>query len=261
MPNCQLKTNFIKADDGFDGSLVTYRYEDDLDSDFIGCRILLYTFFHFEKNYDFIAKTNIGELFYICGIDTKALHYKRRATYQLLSDCITWFIDNNYISIINGGSLDDFDYNEMIRIQIIEENFYPSIKVVDGKEKVDEPFTPITKEEFETLMTIRNNQLPKIAFTFAYIKSCCVFRLQGQSIERFPKCALLTHSQIADHIGMHRTKMQGLVDIICDAELLRRKQLTRTNAKILPPYIYTPNASGWEKELYYGKLKYDKKRE
>lgn len=162
---------------------------------------------------------------------------------------------------MNGDSLDDFSYGEMIKLQIIEENFYPSIKVVDGKEKIDEPFMPITKDEFNAIVATRNEQIPLLTFIFAYIKSCCAFRIKGQSIKNFPKCALLTHSQIADHIGLHRTRMQKYIDIICDAELLKRKQLNRTSSKSNPPYIYTPNADGWKQELHYGKLKYDKQRD
>lgn len=187
--------------------------------------------------------------------------YKVSKIYQLLTECIDWFIDNNYIKFCENSSIDDYEFKELLEFQIVEENFYLSVKNVQGKDKTDEPFVLITEDEFDIITSIDSRYNARIFHVFALIKSYIAYRLPHTPISKYPKVALVTQSLLSEKTGYLRNKIQNYIDTLCEVNALKRRQLNHTPNLPKPPYIYAVNEPGWEQELYYGALKYNSHRE
>jgi len=258
---CQLRTNFIRYDPGYEGSLITYWFDEYMESDLIALRALLYTYFDFQKSQSLMVYTSIEKLLNIAGAKGDAQKYKSSKIYTLLTKCFSWFIENKYIKLCAAASLDDYKFKELVEIQIVEENFYLSVKRVGGKDKADEPFFMITEEEFNSIVSSGQRNLLRLFYVFAYIKSCIAYRLPKGLIAENPKVALLTQDVIVEHTGYPQSKLSKYISVLCDIDVLKRKQLKRTDQIHKPPYIYAASEEGWEQELHYGALKYNEKRE
>lgn len=192
----------------------------------------------------------------ICGLKGNPKTYKNSATYALIKECLNWFVENNYIEYLDKESIDAFDINELVRLQIIEEHFYLSYK---GGDKVNEPFVKITKEEFDTLTSIKHRLIPRLMFTFLYIKSYCGYRYSGQLIKDYPICTWISQNKIAKHLNCSQAKISTYTDKLCEIELLKREKLSKTSEK-QANYIYTLHTDNWKEELHYGKLKYQREQ-
>lgn len=267
----QVRTNFVRPHSGGEDSLITYTYEDCFNFNFIGRRILLYTFFYLH-NHKSSVRTTISELLNICGTGKDPKRYKMSVAYKDLKECIQWFIKSEYLTVQDGKSLDDYDFNNMIIFQINEINFYPSAKGIKNKDITNEPYIMITEDEFNTLITTHDEALPRLMAVFAYVKSYCNYRSPDKTIKEYPRCTTISQKYSAEeHFKCSQQTMSKYMRKLCDIGVLKRVPAARTDSK-KPPYIYTYvdqmdyyengvlKKGDWKEELIYGKAKIDTER-
>lgn len=258
----QIRTNFIRENKGWTDSYITYQYEDGFSIDFLGCRILMYTFIDFETNHRSIAKITFRELFKLCGKKGDSKRFRKSKTYSLIVACLQWFIDNKYITIISDKPLDKYYFDETICIKITE-FFLPSVKMVNDVEttkvipKTGEPFISLTQSELETFENMSNGSVPRLMAVYAYVKSRCGFRFDEQKIDDYPICCWESQEKMAQHLKCTQSQLSNYIKQLCSVGILKRKSLTRINDG-RPSYIYTYDQTNWEDELYCGALKYNK---
>lgn len=244
--------------EGWPGACLTYRYESCYTLDFLGCRILIYAFLDFETNYCGIAKITFEELFHLCGIKGDSKRFRSYATYSVILDCLQWFIDNKYITIINDKPLNEFYFKETIKIKI-SENFLPLVETeYDEKTKRTkyitlEPYITIDYDELSTLMNLNTPSQPRLMAVYAYIKARCGGRKNGQTAKEKPIFMWESYVTMAGNLASIRDSIQNYVETLCDVGLVKRKMFFNTYDKNAP-YVHTWNREGWEEELHYGTL-------
>lgn len=240
-----MRTNFVRT---FDAEYLTYKYEDDRGGLFIAYRIMLYVYLdlHAIRDVD-VVMTSLGEMLNVCGIDVR--NYKQRKSYAVFLEVISWFIQNNYIEVLN-TDLDSSRIDALIKIQLLED-FYPGLETVD---RIAEPFVKITRAEFELT---RGN--PKLLFVYAYIKSFIFGRRQGDSIRGHPMCVVLSAANMANATKINRHAVMEYIDELEKLNIIARGQLDKTGKKS-PPYAFVIKKDNWEQELEFGMEKYNKNR-
>lgn len=258
----QIRTNFIREDKGWADSYITYHYEDGFSMDFLGYRIFMYAFIDFETNHRSVAKITFKELFKLCGKKSDSKRFRKSKTYSLIINCLQWFIDNKYITIISDKPLDKYYFDEMIRIKITD-FFLPSVKMVNDVKttkvipKTGEPFISLTQSELETFENMSSGSVPRLMAVYAYIKSKCGFRFDDQKIDDYPICCWESQEKMAKHLKCTQTQLSSYIKQLCSVGLLKRTSLVRVgNGR--PSYIYTYDQPDWKEELYFGVLKYNK---
>lgn len=257
----QIRTNFIREDKGWEDSFLTYYYENDFDIDFIGCRILVYAFIDFERNYRSVAKITFRELFNLCGKKGDSKRFKKSKTYSLIADCLQWFIDNKYITIISDKPLDEYYFDETVRIKLTD-LFLPSVKMVYSEDlkkvipKTHEPFILLSQSELETFENMSNGSVPRLIAVYAYIKSRCDYRYGERTIQDRPICFWETQQKMARHFHCTQAQLSQYIEQLCSVGILKRKPLAHSS-KGKAPYVYTYEQPNWEQELYYGVKKFN----
>lgn len=255
----QIRTNFIMPDEGLPGSCLTYRYEDGYSFEFIGCRILIYAFLDFETNYCAIAKITFEELFHLCGLKGDSKRFRTFNIYPVILDCLQWFIDNNYITIINDKPLDEFYFKETIKIKI-SENFLPLMgarhneRTGEMKNVTLEPYVAISYDELNTITNMNTSAQPSLMAIYVYIKARCGGRRKDQTAKERPVCMWESYQTISEKTGSKRGSTLKYIEKLCTVGLIKRKAFFRTYDR-KAPYVYTWNQKGWEEELHYGALR------
>lgn len=258
-----VRTNFIRYDEGYSTDLLTYSYNnDDHDFDFLGYRILLWCYLFYKKTYDYYVYTSIKELLNVCGLKGTTRN-KSSTTFVDIKKCIAWFVDNKYIKPLERDSLDEYKINELIEFELDSMYFMPSVKGREGKDRINEPFVKITREEFDTLISINSSRkIPnqRLMAVFTYIKSLCRSKHRyGENkfnIEEYPNCWRITQDEIAEHFNCKQPRISEYTKQLYDAELLKRVPCNRTSEKN-PSYIYTPHTENWKEEIMSWKRKYE----
>lgn len=253
-----VRTNFIKYAHVYEDDFITYSYDDSYNIDFLGCRILLWSYFFYIKTYEYYAYTSIKKLINACGCKGNSKTYKNSQVYANIKECIEWFIENKYILPLDKKSLDDFKINELIEFELDSFYFMPSIKGIDNKDHINEPFIQITKEEFDTLTLHGGRTTPRQMAVYVYIKSRCGYRYGENkvNISEYPICAWVSQETIANHFKCKQDKVSAYTKNLCDIGLLKRTTLERTSEK-QPDYIYAPCIENWKEELQWGQIKYN----
>lgn len=195
----------------------------------------------------FEVGTSLRELIEICGMKSTK-DYKRIDMYRLIKEALESMIEDKFIEPLE-KTISSYTLNEYIKIRLIEENFYLSIRGKKSCDVLNEPFFSISAEEFSKIQSLNRCDLPKLFYVYCYIKTRIRYRSPGTVPQMAPEMYFESVESMAEKFNISYSTACNYMMKLCQIELLRKGKLTTSVCKGAPPNVYVLNEEGWEMEL------------
>ena len=253
-----IRTNFVRPESGQDFHHITYKFDSTMELDVLYVRNLLYAYLGLTRNMYFKVGTSLRELIEVCGAKPTK-DYKRTDMYRFIKEALESLIKDKFIEPLE-KTISSYTLNEYIRIQVIEENFYLSVRGNESNDASNEPFFSISAEEFSKIQSLNRCDLPKLFYVYCYIKTRIRHRSPNTVPQMAPKMYFESVESMAKKFGASYATAVKYISNLCQIGLLRKGKLTTAIRKGAAPNVYVLNEEGWEMELKNAILYLDGKR-
>lgn len=204
------------------------------------------------------------------GMKTERKHIKRISRYSDLLKALDWFVEHGYI-VQPEKQFCSYLPQETITIHYTGEDLPINGYLSNGKYKISERFTKITRYEFYALTNFNTSANTLLdLFVFAYIKSFIVHRRKDKfTIQEKPECCYLSYDTLAIACDVSRNTIRKSVQHLNDIGLIvcekpdnveKFEKNIKCNTAVGKfsnlKMVYVLNMPGYEEELIYGIQKY-----
>lgn len=242
-----IRTNFVRPDPGKEYHQITYHFDPGMEPKILYVRNLLFTYLGMKRNMFFEIGTSIHDLIETCGFKCTP-NYKKTTIYSLVDSALGSMVSDGFIEPF-GKPMDKRSSNELLRIRIIEENFYMSVRGAWGKDAINEPFFTIDYDEFTKIASIAQCNVPKMFYIYCYIKTRIRFRNPDNIPQAEPRMFFESIESMEGKLPMSYDTIRKYLAILCEIGLLKVGKLKTHAPGKKAPNVYVLNEEGWETEL------------
>lgn len=268
-----MKKNFPKTEAPYvkvPNTFIRYSDQDEIAATDIQFKLFLYIYFSTSLGIFETCSFSIEQLLRMSGMRTERKHLKRISRYSDLLKTLDWFVENEYIAK-SEKPFCSYLPQETITIHYTGEDLPIDGYLSNGKYKISERFTKITRYEFYALTAFNTSANALLdLFAFAYIKSLIIHRRKDKfAIQEKPECCYLSYDTLAIACDVSRNTIVKSVQHLNDMGLIvcqkpdniekfenKVKYNVSTSKFSNLKMVYVLNIPGYEKELECGIQKY-----